>query len=191
MPTFRESDLTFHFPRHWYVRRYDQQPFYLRMSGLGLKGVDFVALDPLGTGHLYLIEVKNYRTRQTASGTYLAHDVSPEELAQATAVKFEHTQRAIRAVQLHYRRQWWYRLAHRYWQTSKRYQQTTVFWTKAFQCLQDAALHTHVLWLETEEPNSEFEKTVRQVISYELETGSSFAITNTEREALPGLVVTR
>ena len=49
---FIESDLQFYFPDHWAVREYDNHRFYKNLSGLGLKGLDFLVLDPENGGHL-------------------------------------------------------------------------------------------------------------------------------------------
>ena len=62
MTVLRESNLTFTFRSGWQVEKYDTWPIYLNQikdSCGGLKGVDFIALDPHGT--LWLIEVKDYR----------------------------------------------------------------------------------------------------------------------------------
>jgi hypothetical protein len=45
------------FDGSWRVRAYDRSPWFRHVHGLGLKGVDFLALRE---GRLYLVELKNY-----------------------------------------------------------------------------------------------------------------------------------
>jgi hypothetical protein len=149
--SFTESDLHFEFPSHWGVRVYDDHRFYKSMSGLGLKGVDFLLIDPSGAGHLYLIEVKNYRTRIREEGSYVAKLKPAAELAATVAAKYKHTQRALRAVQLYYRRKWWYRLLEGQFKKSRYLHYDLVFWTRAYALANDPERHTLLLWLETEQ----------------------------------------
>lgn len=65
MTTMCEGNLTFTFPTGWKAEKYDEWPIYInQIQGCcgGLKGIDFVAIDPSGT--LWLIEVKDYRTNR-------------------------------------------------------------------------------------------------------------------------------
>jgi hypothetical protein len=49
------GELTFEFSDKWQVCKYDEQPFYNKLRGQSLKGVDFIALSSKG---LLLMEVK-------------------------------------------------------------------------------------------------------------------------------------
>lgn len=168
---FIESDLQFYFPDHWAVREYDNHRFYKNLSGLGLKGLDFLVLDPEDEGHLYLMEVKNYRTRVREGITYEAPLKSAEELAATVAVKYEHTLRAIRAVHLHYQRKWWYRLLHRMIQQSSYTQYDSVFWTRAYQLAGQPAQHSLLLWLETEMEDQAYEQRLQKQLQNILAPG--------------------
>lgn len=153
---FIEGDLVFRFPAHWGVRKYDQQRFYRHMGGMGLKGVDFIAIDPQEKGHLYLIEVKNYRTRYREDLVFEAPLKEKDELADIVVKKYKHTMRAIRAIHLFYFRKWWYQLTRELFLDSQRLQYDVVFWTQAYQLAKRAKQHTLVLWLETEEPEKDY-----------------------------------
>jgi hypothetical protein len=156
--TFIESDLLFNFPASWAVREYDNHRFYKNLSGLGLKGLDFLVLAPEGEGHLYLVEVKNYRTRIREGNTYEAPLKSPEALAATVATKYEHTLRAIRAVHLFYQRKWWYRLLNRLIRNSQYAQYDPVFWTRAYELARQPSLHTLLLWIEMETDDQGYEQ---------------------------------
>ena len=66
MAALQEGSLTFHFPDHWLITKYDEWPFYknqFKDSCLGCKAVDFLAFDT-GRNELWLIEVKDYRVHR-------------------------------------------------------------------------------------------------------------------------------
>lgn len=186
---FEESDLVFHFPAHWGVREYDNQRFYKSMSGLGLKGLDFLLIDPVGTGHLYMVEVKNYRTRIRENTSYLADLKPPEELAAIIAAKYEHTQRAIGAIQLYYTRKWWYSLFSNRFGQSRRLQYDAVFWARTYQLASQTATHTLLLWLETEDMPPGYEQALQQKLNHLLEKGLSIKLANQEHPFPPGVIV--
>ncbi|GAB4216997.1 MAG: hypothetical protein OHK0022_58810 [Roseiflexaceae bacterium] len=63
MTQYAEGNITFDFPDHWHVTKYDDWAFYRNQfmkSCDGNKGVDFLAYDPQDRT-LWLIEVKDYR----------------------------------------------------------------------------------------------------------------------------------
>lgn len=61
MITFRESGIQLEFSSEmWAVRKYDGHTYYRGLAGVGLKGVDFVALQE--KKRLVLLEIKNFRT---------------------------------------------------------------------------------------------------------------------------------
>lgn len=109
MATFKESDLDFSFPDDWEVKKYDATRFYNYLSGVGFKGVDFIAITP--EPKLILIEVKNYRNRWEADGINPT-DVLKEDVPNFVATitkKFEDTFRLLQIIQKYYLRKWWYR----------------------------------------------------------------------------------
>ncbi|MCB9081902.1 MAG: hypothetical protein H6555_09355 [Lewinellaceae bacterium] len=111
MSPFRESGFAVQFDPSWLVQKYDAHRFYRSLSGVGLKGIDFLALrrgEPL-----LLIELKNYRETPP----------TPTEVAEAVARKAVDTLRGIRAIQGYFQRKWLYRmlrpwLLRRSWQHS-------------------------------------------------------------------------
>ena len=157
---FVEGDLHFHFPAHWGVRKYDQQRFYQRMGGMGLKAVDFLAIDPSEGGRLYLIEVKNYRTRIREGMVFEAPLKGEDVLAEAIATKYDHTIRAIRAIQVFYQRQWLYRLVRALLLKTSWWQYDTVFWAHANELTQRWQDQTVLLWMETEESAKDYRQAV-------------------------------
>lgn len=187
--SYSESDLVFQFPPHWGVRKYDEQPFYKKMSGFGLKGMDFLLVDPIGEGHLYLVEVKNYRIRTNDGGTFVPRLKSPAELAAILATKYEHTLHAIRAIQLYYQRKWWYRLFGNRLTRSRRFQSDAIFWHHVLRLAQNQTQHTVLLWFEQEEADEAYTKALRQVLKYELELGVQMELASTARPAPAGVIV--
>ncbi len=186
---FTEGDLVFCFPSHWGVRKYDQQRFYRHMGGMGLKGVDFIAIDPHEKGHLYLIEVKNYRTRYREGLVFEAPLKEKGELADIVTTKYKHTMRAIRAIHLFYLRKWWYQLTRQLYLDSKRLQFDVVFWTQAYQLAKQAKRHSFVLWLETEEPAKDYRVELLTEIRKRLPLPINAAIAEQSNSSLPGIEV--
>ena len=160
--TYSESNLVFQFPEHWAVRKYDGHRFYRRISGLGLKGVDFLLIDPTDGGHLYLLEVKNFRTRTHEGGVFVAKLKPATELVETVTTKYEHTLHALRIVHLYYRRKWWYRWLLPLLKASTYLQFDAVFWTHAHRLSVQEQQHTLVLWLETEEEQEDYAHAVKQ-----------------------------
>ena len=186
---YLESELEFRFPTHWGVRKYDQQKFYLQISGLGMKGIDFLIIDPIGEGHLYLVEVKNYRTRSNEGGTFIPSLKDPPKLAAIVAAKYEHTLRAIRAIQLYYQRKWWYRLFYNRYATSRNYQKDPVFWTTANRLVQNSEQHTILLWLEADDIVTSYATALDMTLNYELPTGIAIKVASMAQPYPPGILV--
>lgn len=186
---FTEGDLLFHFPTDWGVRKYDQQRFYRHMGGMGLKGVDFLVIDPEGGGHLYLIEVKNYRTRYREGMIFEAPLKEQEELANIVATKYEHTMRAIRAIHLYYLRKWWYQLTRRFFRDSRRLSFDPVFWTRAYELARISERHTALLWMETEAPSVAYRKQLTMELGERLRAGVQFSIAEQDRPFPVGIRV--
>lgn len=88
------------FPNEWMIIKLDGHKYYKRISGLGVKAVDFIALDP--DWGLYLIELKDYPTTATIPN-YEAH-------GEMLNSKLKGSIRVIRTVNAALRRQWYYRL---------------------------------------------------------------------------------
>lgn len=186
---FEESDLVFHFPPHWGVREYDNQRFYKNMSGLGLKGVDFLLIDPIGAGHLYLVEVKNYRTRIREDASYHAELKPTEELAAIVTAKYEHTQRAIGAIQLYYKRKWWHSMLTNFLRKSRHLEYDAIFWAQAYHLAQNSRQHTLLLWIETEVASQSYEQELQQRLKSNLTKGLEVKLANQQRPFPPGIIV--
>lgn len=88
------------FPNDWQCIKLDEHRYYKRISGQGIKCVDFLALHP--SWGLYLIELKNY-PKNTSLPT--------EEKHQSTLlIKKEGSIKLIKTVNAALRRQWFYRI---------------------------------------------------------------------------------
>lgn len=186
---YQESELEFKFPHHWAIRKYDQQKFYLQVSGLGLKGVDFLIIDPIGEGHLYLMEVKNYRTRRHEKGTFIPQLKAPPELAATVATKYEHTLRAIGAINLYYQRKWWYKLFRKNYSKSRNYQREAVFWTTVSRLVLNTSQHTLLLWLEADELTPSYLKALDTTLKYELAVAVKTKVAYIQAPFPPGILV--
>ena len=111
MNTFTESGFEFSFANRWQVIRYDQHRFYNYLSGYGLKGVDFIAID-LKTRQLWLMEVKNFAPTnwQGESPTMDLVLSSPENYAEEMIAKFTDSLRLLKVIHDFYQKKWWHRL---------------------------------------------------------------------------------
>jgi len=105
---FSESGLSFQFPKSWTVFKYDEHRFYTYLSGAGLKGVDFIAIDG---DELILIEVKNYADRIIKENFDPMEGLlsEPAVYVEAYFQKFEDTFRLLDIIEQYYNRKWWYR----------------------------------------------------------------------------------
>ena len=166
---FTESDLCFFFDAaYWQVRKYDAHTYFRGFSGLGLKGVDFVAIyaDRL----LVLLEVKNYtwRARPFREKNVRQSLQEPAQIAAAVVQKMEDTQLALRAIQEHYRRK-----RSRSWAWLDRFRKPDVeqlFWEQATALLEEGEFRCY-LWLEREAEDEVFAQKLRQGLSVSLVQG--------------------
>ena len=143
---FSESGLSFQFPKSWTVFKYDEHRFYTYLSGAGLKGVDFIAIDG---DELILIEVKNYADRIIKENFDPMEGLlsEPAVYVEAYFQKFEDTFRLLDIIEQYYNRKWWYR---NIFQQFKSFFSSTEtgFWSKAIEILDDMKGVRLVLWLE-------------------------------------------
>ncbi|MEM9546595.1 MAG: hypothetical protein AAGA77_11520 [Bacteroidota bacterium] len=87
------------FDNEWKVIKLDEHRYYKRVSGMGISGVDFMAVHP--QFGLVLIELKNYeKGRESISS----------KLDTKMIAKKEDTLRLIDVVYKYYRRQFYFRL---------------------------------------------------------------------------------
>jgi hypothetical protein len=190
MPSFTESGLVFSFPDPWAVRRYDQHTYYRGLSGLGLKGMDFLAIDPAGgeQGRLYCLEVKNYLTRHSEDGVFVATPKPPAQLAQTIIDKYADTRRALRAIHGYYRQQWWYRLLEERLARSAHYRFERVFWTQAFRLADSSQQPQVILWLEVEKREHAYCQAVEEALQAGMGNMARVTVA-TRHRPVPGISV--
>lgn len=144
---FQESDLSFTFaPGHWEVKKYDNHSYFKGFSGVGLKGVDFVAI--FENKIVLLIEVKNYQVKnQLIRAKEVAISLSePEKIAEAVVQKFEDTFAGIKAIHTYYQRK-----NRKSWRWLNRWQkpdEEALFWQKVCDLAIEQQALSNVLWLE-------------------------------------------
>jgi len=152
-----ESDLVFDFDDSaWIVKKYDEHPYYNKLRGAGLKGVDFIGIYKQET--VVFIEVKNFRDRNP-------YQIEPFAVLEETnlfitkmADKLEDTFRATTAIAAFLRKKWWYRLFFKLENFLPRQwylQQDWAFWYLVHQLATQRSKICFVLWLEIEERISE------------------------------------
>ncbi|MEL6865901.1 MAG: hypothetical protein AAFP19_15860 [Bacteroidota bacterium] len=155
-----ESDLVFEFDEQWVVKAYDKHPYYRLMSGLGLKGVDFIGI--YQNRFLVLFEVKNYRVRYKD----YEPEVDVENLQNTLHRKLEDTLMAIRVISRHLQNKWLFRQLQPLfeWLSPKWLKQNAwAFWS-AVQRIVDSGEQQiiYVAWLDFSEERAEVGKTIRQ-----------------------------
>ena len=185
MSRLTESELIFTFPDAWTVRKYDDTVAYQSLSGHGLKGVDFIALD--ARGGLWLIEVKNYRPRISPRNgrEYRAERKPPAELAEQIAGKFTDSRRLIRIVCAYLRRSWWRRLVVWYRQRRPATESNYWFWSEAERRLRTDAQVRFVLWMETPERKTGYDETVARLLRERLPDLNITVAESSRANALP------
>lgn len=108
---YTESDLLLHFDDALRVRKFDDSRYFQILSGLGLKGVDFIAID--SNNRLYLIEVKNFKKRAKSPvppDTYdLIGDFPP--LQDHFVRKIQDSCQLIEVIYKYLHRKWWLKIA--------------------------------------------------------------------------------
>ena len=96
---FVEREVQANFDKEWGVIKLDEHRYYKSVSGLGLKGVDFIAVHP--SFGLVLIEMKNYKNGK---------DSIPVELSDLMVQKRKGTLKLINTIYKYYQRQFYFRL---------------------------------------------------------------------------------
>jgi hypothetical protein len=148
---FQESDLSFYFGPGWLARKYDDHHFYSRLSGAGLKAVDFITISK--DNQLVFWEVKNFSRRKPA----LNHDPvqkiidEKEDFVQDMSQKVKDTFRALNAIHGYYRRKWSFhprRWSMLYLEHSR---QNWYFWFKAHELAAQPESCRFILLIESDE----------------------------------------
>lgn len=148
---FQESEFSFYFGPQWLARKYDDHHFYSRLSGAGLKAVDFITISK--DNQLVLWEVKNFSRRKPA----LTHDPvrkiieGKEDFIQDVSQKVKDTLRALTAIHGYYRRKWSFRL--RQWSMPylQHSRQNWYFWFKAHELATRPESCRFILLIESDE----------------------------------------
>lgn len=175
---FLESGLQFEFGPGWVVKKYDEHPYFRSLSGMGLKGVDFIAIRK--EKELVFIEVKNYRTRYNPDMNR-SFDVAAKpaaELAYELKRKSEDTLLAMDAVLQYYYRSWWYRRLRRMWMRWPWLQHNRAFWSRA-DALVNQSLH-YIVWLalDMDDPEGYEEELLFQLQLLKVEAVDKISIAN-------------
>lgn len=158
MRSFIESGLQFTFSRDWVVKKYDSHRYYRGLSGKGLKGIDFIALN-LKENLVAFFEVKNYRTRfHQNTGEAIHPQPKPAtELAQALSDKVSDTLLAIDAITTYYQKSFTYRWLQPLYLRLPFYIGDRFFWTKVENCIYQHENLAYVLWVELQEKDAGYQ----------------------------------
>lgn len=179
MNTFAESDLVIGFPDSWTVRPFDRTAAYRSVSGHGLKGVDFLALDE--QDGVWLIEVKNFRRRDERT-RMLRRD--PAALARHVGTKFADTRRLIRIMRRAMERKWWIGVV-LWWEGIRgrgAKESHYGFWREVARRTELGRV-TCLLWLETPEKAKDYDDAVRESLLELLPCGDRLIVTEIDDAA--------
>ncbi|MBX2872501.1 MAG: hypothetical protein KTR30_10390 [Saprospiraceae bacterium] len=163
MRSFTESGLRFTFNKDWVVKKYDSHRYYKGLSGMGLKGIDFIALN-LKENLVAFFEVKNYRTRfHQNTGEPIYPEPKPaHQLAQALSDKVSDTLLAIDAITTYYRKSLLYRWLQPLYLRLPFYIGDRFFWTKVENCIYQHENLAYVLWVELQEKDLHYQDQLKQ-----------------------------
>lgn len=100
MKSWIEGQQSVGFPSSWYGIKLDEHRYYKRISGHGIKCVDYLIIDP--DWGLYLIELKDY-----PKGVKVP---LPKQHHTTLLAKREGSIKLIKAVNKAFRRQWYFRM---------------------------------------------------------------------------------
>lgn len=140
---FLESKIQFNFGPTWEIIAFDKTKFYQRVSGLGVKGVDFLGIQD---NKLFFIEVKNF----TQHKPILTKDFNFEVFLEKIIIKFEDSERVIQIIHKHYTAKWWYNLVDSLPPYLHKFKNRNfVFWEKCYSIMNSSENKINfVLWME-------------------------------------------
>lgn len=150
--TFQESDLQFNFASsQWQVLKYDTHKYYKTLSGVGLKGVDFVGI--YEKDQLVFFEIKHYRTHKTLpNATFVFFEDTPLFI-QHIQDKMDDTVTAIKVIIKYLKRKFWYRSflkLERFIPIRLIINKDWYFWHQLHKLWKSNASKTFLLWLEVD-----------------------------------------
>ena len=181
---FEESRILFEFGNSWDIVAFDKTKFYKTISGLGVKGVDFLGIYE---NRLYFIEVKNFTQYNEIDESTFDFKAFRTKII----IKFEDSQRAIRLIHRHYSRKWWHKirkfLPTRFisWMDKDYF-----FWEKSYQIMQlGADHHIFILWIEHHFNEATMSKEIE--IPLQKYFGHQFSWMNSTRSVIKDLKITK
>ncbi|MEM1123114.1 MAG: hypothetical protein AAGJ18_21910 [Bacteroidota bacterium] len=143
---FQESGLLFTFSeKTWDVLQYDTHKYYKILSGVGLKGVDFLGI--YQKRQVVFWEVKHFRSPISKDHKF---ELSPDFEGQIVG-KLVDSIRAIRVIHQYLERKWWYRAYQKfkgYFPSFLIKNQDWYFWYRLHQLISSKEQMQFVLWLE-------------------------------------------
>jgi len=96
---FTEREVKVMFDHEWSVIKLDEHKYYQRVSGYGLRGVDFMAVhEDFG---VVFIEMKNYTEGKLSI---------PQNVEDLMQTKRDDSVRLVRIVYAYFERQWYFRI---------------------------------------------------------------------------------
>ena len=122
---FIEREVKAIFNEEWSVIKLDEHRYYKRLSGSGIRGVDFLAVHPVFG--VALIEMKNYTDGKESI---------PEDLDQKMIRKKNDTIRLINIINKYYQRQVYFRIL-RYIGWEYLYPKNWLIWLRAKEHLEN------------------------------------------------------
>lgn len=128
-----ESRRQWHFDANWKVVRFDATPWFRFLTGLGLKGMDFLLMRE---GRIYWLEAKNFEQRAGAPAPKIPEG---EELVAQLEAKLVDSRRLLGVIVASLRRHFLYRLwawAVRLGLPLRWLQPEWSFWTEALEALE-------------------------------------------------------
>ncbi len=165
---FIESQIQFSFYDSWDVVAFDKTKFYKTISGLGVKGVDFLGIH---NQQLYFIEVKNFNQYSSI----IEKEFDFKAFRNNIIIKFEDSQRAIRLIHEHYARKWWYSSSQ---YLPKRilslFAKDFLFWEQCYKILNNSTQNSRfILWIEHNFDTKTFSQQIVTPISLYFENSFS------------------
>ena len=187
--TFIEGELQFSFSEDWLVRKYDAHTFYQGLSGIGLKGVDFIAVRP---NRMVLIEVKNYQRFRNGRIRQSVADAleNPDKIGRRIAQKANDTFRAMEAIRAYYKRRLSYRLSYPFLRTFWWQWSDFSVWSHATDLAEHTRTVDFLVWMITDRHDQHIVPMLSEIIDTHLEIPvRSISVTNNMLDPIPGLYI--
>lgn len=165
--TFYESEFVFEFDANWVVKKFDEQKVYRKLSGLGLKGVDFIGVNK--SGALLLMEIKFYRQETPEN----------KEIAEVFSKKTSDTAKAIQLIKSYLVGKWWFSLFRPFYLRFYHRLGDLAFWTKVIDSFDQEKPIFSILWLRALAPDPKLEHNVQKALD-DLEPPEGFTFLHQE-----------